>query len=32
MGETKINLIPWDNPIKKIPYKIAHKFKPIMQK
>lgn len=29
MGEMKINLIPGENPIKKRPYKLAHKYKPI---
>jgi hypothetical protein len=30
MGEMKINLIPGANPIKKRPYKLAHKYKPIV--
>jgi hypothetical protein len=32
MGEMKIELIPGEKPIKKRPYKLAHKYKPIVQK
>jgi hypothetical protein len=32
MGEMKIDLIPGAKPIKKHPYKLAHKYKPIVQK
>jgi hypothetical protein len=32
MGEMKINLIQGAKPIKKCPYKLAHKYKPIVQK
>lgn len=30
MGEMKIELIPRAKPIKKQPYKLAHKYKPIV--
>jgi hypothetical protein len=30
MGETKIEMIPRTKPIKKIPYKLAHKYKEIV--
>jgi hypothetical protein len=32
MGEMKIELISGENPIKKCPYKLAHKYNPIVQK
>jgi hypothetical protein len=32
MGEMKIDLIPGAKPIKKWPYKLAHKYNPIVQK
>jgi hypothetical protein len=32
MGEMKIELILGEKPIKKNPYKLAHKYKPIIQK
>jgi hypothetical protein len=32
MGEMKIELLPGAKPIKKRPYKLAHKYKPIIQK
>jgi hypothetical protein len=32
MGEMKINLIPGAKPIKKRPYKLTHKYNPIVQK
>jgi hypothetical protein len=32
MGEMKIELILGEKPIKKRPYKLAHKYKPIIQK
>jgi hypothetical protein len=32
MGEMKINLIQGDKPIKKHPYKLVHKYKPIVHK
>ena len=32
MGEMKIKLIPGENPIKKRPYKLAHKYNLVVQK
>jgi hypothetical protein len=32
MGEMKINLIHGAKPIKKRPYKLGHKYNPIVQK
>jgi hypothetical protein len=32
MGEMKIKLIPSAKPVKNRPYKLSHKYKPIVQK